>query len=90
MCVFLAVGSAFGWTETDATYLFVGCALYLVGTILVTVVFNVPLNNRLGRIVAETSEAAELRAHYLTRWNFWNHVRTASSLAAAAAFAVAL
>ncbi len=89
-CVFLAVGAAVGWAETDATYLFGGSALYLVGTILVTIAFNVPLNDRLARVEPGTSEAAELWAHYLTRWNLWNHVRTAASLAAAAAFMVAL
>ena len=34
--------------------------------------------------------AAEFWAHYLTRWNLWNHVRTAASLASAAAFMGAL
>jgi uncharacterized membrane protein len=85
-CVLLGVGAAIGWTEMDSTWLYCGSALYLVGTILVTIVGNVPLNNRLERVEAGTPEATELWAFYLKRWTFWNHVRTVASLAAAAAF----
>ena len=74
------------WAETDAPYLVGGSALYLVGTILVTLAFNVPLNDRLAKVAPGTSEAAEFWVHYLTRWNIWNHVRTAASLASAASF----
>ena len=81
---------ATSWAETDAPYLVGGSALYLVGTILVTLAFNVPLNDRLAKVAPGTSEAAEFWAHYLTRWNLWNHVRTAASLASAASFMGAL
>ena len=42
-CVALAVSSILGWHRTDAVYLLVGSVLYLVGTMLVTIIFNVPL-----------------------------------------------
>ncbi len=73
-----------------AAWLIVASLLYLVGTFLVTVVFNVPLNNRLATVTPESAAGAELWAHYLVRWSAWNHVRTVTSLAAAAGFIVAL
>jgi uncharacterized membrane protein len=67
-----------------------GAALYLVGCLGVTIVGNVPLNNRLARVEAGTEEAREVWGVYLRRWTFWNHVRTAASLAASVAYGWAL
>ncbi len=83
---FVAVGSAAG---AQRAYLLVGCALYLLGCLLVTMAFNVPLNNRLASTNPDSPGAEALWAHYLSRWTRWNHVRTASSLAAAGFFAMA-
>ena len=84
---FLALGSAAG---AHRAYLLAACALYLLGCLLVTVMFNVPLNNRLALTEPDSSGAEALWAHYLSRWTLWNHVRTAASLAAAGLFAMAL
>ncbi len=83
----LAVGSAAG---THRVYLLAGCALYLLGCLLVTLAFNVPLNNRLASADPDSSGAEALWAHYLSRWTLWNHVRTAAPLAAAGLFTMAL
>ncbi len=48
---FLAFGNAGG---TNRAYLLAGCALYLFGCVLVTMVFNVPLNNRLAAAEPES------------------------------------
>ena len=56
--------------------------LYNVGTIGVTIVRNVPLNNRMDKVDSESSEAREFWRHYLKRWLFWNHVRTIAAAAA--------
>ena len=84
---FLAFGSAAG---TYRAYLLAGCALYLIGCLLVTVAFNVPLNNRLASADPDSPGAEALWANYLSRWTLWNHVRTAASFAAAGLFAMAL
>ncbi len=84
---FLALGSAAG---AHRVYLLAGCALYLLGCLLVTVAFNVPLNNRLASADPDSSSAKEPWTNYLSRWTLWNHVRTAASLAAAGLFAMAL
>ncbi len=83
---FLALGSGGAYRA----YLLAGCALYLLGCLLVTVAFNVPLNNRLASAEPDSSGAEALWAHYLSRWTLWNHCRTAASLAAAGLFVMAL
>ena len=59
---------------------------YLVGSILVTIAFNIPRNERLARVEADAPETAALWDGYLREWTFWNHVRTAASVAAAMLF----
>jgi uncharacterized membrane protein len=46
-CIFLAVSSVLKWHQHGAAYLLVGSLLYLIGTVGVTLVFNVPLNDAL-------------------------------------------
>ena len=87
LCVALAW---LGRAEADNTAYFAAAALYVLGCIAVTGTRNVPLNDRLAAADATSAEAATLWQHYLTRWTFWNHVRTAACVAAAAALVWAL
>jgi uncharacterized membrane protein len=64
--------------------------LYLAGSLLVTMVCNVPRNDALARVAPDDPAAAGLWAEYLSRWTAWNHVRTAASLAAAGALTLAV
>lgn len=89
-CILLAVFSLLGWHQRGAAYLLVGSLLYLVGTVLVTSVFNVPLNEALARVDPDSTEGASLWISYLANWTAWNHVRTAAALAAAASFTIAI
>jgi uncharacterized membrane protein len=63
-------------------WLAAGGLLYVFGTFLVTVAFNVPLNNALARIDPATPDGARVWADYLSRWTAWNHVRTLAALLA--------
>ena len=90
VCVLALISSLLRWHEADAVYLLVGGAFYLIGTFLVTVVFNVPRNEALKSITPNDPSAADLWAGYVTSWTAWNHVRTIAALAAAASFSVAL
>ncbi|MFD9706083.1 DUF1772 domain-containing protein [Lentzea sp. NPDC059081] len=56
---------------------YVGGLLYVVGAFLVTVVVNVPMNNRLERTDDTYWD------EYLRKWTRWNHLRAAASLASA-------
>jgi uncharacterized membrane protein len=89
-CIFLAISSLLKWQEAGVVYLLVGCLLYLIGTFLVTIVFNVPLNDTLAKVKPESPESATVWASYLANWTFWNHIRTMAALAAAVAFILAL
>jgi hypothetical protein len=54
-----------------AAYLLAGGVLYLVGTLLVTMVCNVPRNNALAAVVPGDAASASLWTAYLSRWTAW-------------------
>jgi uncharacterized membrane protein len=89
-CVLAVISSLLRWHDPGAVYLLVGGALYLVGSLLVTLVFNVPMNEALASVAPADPEGASLWASYLANWTAWNHVRAAAALAAAASLTVAL
>lgn len=88
-CGFLLVGGFLGWYPSRPE-LVAGTLLYLVGAFGVTAAVNVPLNNALERLDATGAEAAAFWPDYAARWIRWNHVRTITSLAAAACLTFAL
>ena len=89
-CVVLAVRSFSAWQTPGDGYRLAGSLLYLVGTILVTFVFNVPRNDALAAADPASADGARLWSGYVTRWTTWNHVRTFAALAAAVSFTLAL
>jgi uncharacterized membrane protein len=89
-CLFLAISVLFKWQQSSAVYLLLGSLLYLVGTIGVTIAFNVPMNDALAIAKPESAEGASLWTKYLIDWTFWNHIRTVAALVAAALFTIAL
>ncbi len=89
-CVLIMIASVLRWQDPGAVYLLIGGALYLVGTFLVTLMFNVPKNNALASIAPADPEGARLWSDYLSKWTAWNHVRAAAALAAAALLTIAL
>jgi len=82
--------SVWNWHTPQAYYILGGAALYVIGSFLLTIVFNVPLNNALDAADATTASGKEVWANYLTNWTFWNHVRTVASILSTAAFGLAL
>ena len=89
-CVLALISSLLRWHEPGSAYVLAGSVLYLVGSLLVTIVFNVPRNEALAAVAPTDPKGATLWAGYVASWTAWNHVRTAASLAAAASFSVAL
>jgi uncharacterized membrane protein len=89
-CIFLVVSSLLRWHQPSAAYLLVGSLLYLIGTVGVTIVCNVPLNEALARVEPGSTEGASLWVSYLANWTAWNHVRTIAALAATAMLTIAL
>ena len=90
VCVLASIYSLFRLQELGVVYIFVGSVLYLVGSFLVTIVFNVPRNEALAKLVPTDSSSASSWSGYVASWTTWNHVRTLAALAAAASFSVAL
>ena len=88
-CILLAIYAFLSWGTPGSLYLVSGSVLYLCGSILATMLFNVPLNNKLAAVKPNSAEGATLWTQYLSTWTVWNHVRTIASLAAMASFIMA-
>jgi uncharacterized membrane protein len=89
-CVIVVIRSFFGWRDPGAVYLLAGGMLYLVGTFLVTMLFNVPKNIALASVAPADSGSVNVWTDYLSKWTAWNHVRTAAATGATASLIMAL
>ncbi len=78
--------------QPGSGWLLAGAILGVLGAII-TVAFNVPLNNHLETVDPTTLSAAdaarEWRA-YLSTWTGWNHLRTATAITASAMMLIGL
>ncbi|MEA5599256.1 DUF1772 domain-containing protein [Rivularia sp. UHCC 0363] len=88
-CIFLLISLISKWHQPGAVYLLVGSLLYLVGTLGVTIAFNVPMNEALAKVEPGNTDGA-IWANYLVNWTLWNHVRTIAALAATASLTMAI
>jgi uncharacterized membrane protein len=66
-----------------SAWIIAAAVTYVIGTFGVTVVFNVPMNERLDRMAHDSAVAAAYWNRYVSAWSFWNTVRTIASAAAA-------
>jgi len=82
----LIVGALLNWSAPGAAYLLAGGVLYVAGCFLVTMICNVPLNNELAVVAADSPTSVQVWTKYLTNWVWWNHVRTVGALLASGAF----
>lgn len=73
-----------------APWLIAGGAAYLLGTFLVTALFNVPRNTALDGVDPASAAGHAVWREYLGSWVRWNHVRTIAACGATILFAVAL
>lgn len=79
----LAIVAGLNFGQPGSVHVLAGAALYVLGCFAVTMVCNVPLNNALAAVDPASAEGATVWARYLSDWVFWNHLRTAASLAGA-------
>lgn len=89
-CLFLVVLALVMWHQPGAVYSIFGSLLYVLGTVLVTMVCNVPLNDALAIADPNSTDGATLWARYLAEWTFWNHIRTIAAIAAATLLSIAI
>jgi uncharacterized membrane protein len=90
LCLITSVAAIRNWSAEGSSWLLAGSLLYLVGIILVTMIFNVPLNDAIAAADPASGEGAATWARYLDVWVKWNHVRTIAGLGALASFIMAL
>jgi uncharacterized membrane protein len=90
VCVLAMILSLARWHDASTIYFVAGSLLYLVGTLFVTIAFNVPRNEALASVAPAHSDSVRPWTRYVASWTAWNHVRTAAALAAAASFGIAL
>ncbi|MET2831907.1 DUF1772 domain-containing protein [Mesorhizobium shangrilense] len=89
VCLVVGIGAAMGWSHSGSLWLVAGSLIYLVGIVLVTIVFNVPLNDALAAVDPASANGASLWSRYLDEWVMWNHVRAITGIAALACFITA-
>ncbi|MGE0005485.1 MAG: DUF1772 domain-containing protein [Parvibaculaceae bacterium] len=82
ICGILAVMALPRWSEPDAAIILAACLVHIVGSLAVTMAFNVPLNKALAAVTSAGGEGGALWRRYLSDWTFWNTVRTAAPLSA--------
>lgn len=91
LCLILGISTFWSWVQPGKSYLLIGCLFYFIGTFLVTIVFNVPMNNVLKDMDPATAESSDYwKGTYLTKWVFWNHVRTAAAVLGAIFLMIAI
>jgi uncharacterized membrane protein len=88
-CLFVVISSLLKWQKISITYSLLGSSLYLIGTIGVTLVFNVPLNEALAKVDPHSVDGIKFWTTYLSNWTFWNHIRTGAAVTAAVSIALA-
>jgi uncharacterized membrane protein len=59
-CLFVVISSLLKWQKISLTYSLLGSSLYLIGTIGVTLVFNVPLNEALAKVDPHSVDGIKL------------------------------
>ena len=89
LAAYLAFWAGTHWSDPRALWAMIGALVYIVGSVGVTMAFNVPLNNALATISPSGPEAASDWKAYSATWTLWNSVRGFASLGTAAAFIVA-
>lgn len=66
-----------------------GSGIYLLAVILVTIVGNVPMNERLARMAPSSPDTIAYWRSYGNVWTSLNHIRTAGSLLTSACYLLA-
>jgi uncharacterized membrane protein len=90
ICLVLIAAALFGWSQPGSYWLLAGAVIYLVGNPIVTMVFNVPLNDALAAVDPASASGAAVWANHLSEWVMWNHVRTITAIVSMACFIMAL
>ncbi|WP_099042686.1 DUF1772 domain-containing protein [Mycobacterium neglectum] len=92
LAVIVGIVAVVQFGQPGSAWILAGAVVGLLAAII-TMVFNVPLNNHLESVDPaglSVADAAIQWQAYLSTWTAWNHVRAAASLAAAVLMLVGL
>jgi uncharacterized membrane protein len=93
MSILSPAGAAFAYFEMSglaAFHIVWAGSIYFVGVFGVTLLFHVPMNQRLDRQTHSSAEAQTYwQVQFYPRWTLWNHVRTIAAGAAAIGYFLA-
>jgi uncharacterized membrane protein len=90
VCAIAMVTAVARWPAPDVPWVISGGAIFLIGTLGVTALCNVPRNDALEAVCATDQGAPILWSRYVREWTFWNHVRSGAALIAALLLTIAL
>jgi uncharacterized membrane protein len=86
----LGLAAPLKWSEPGSGWLLLGALLFLNGPFGVTLLKNLPLNNKLAATKPDGKDAARFWEEFRAVWGLWNHVRWIGALGAAAFFIMAM
>lgn len=90
VCLVLIGLAIMSLSQPGSYWLLAGAVIYLIGNPIVTMVFNVPLNDALAAVDPASANGTGVWANYLGEWVMWNHVRAITAVVAMACFILAL
>ncbi len=90
ICLVLIAAALLGWSQSGSYWRLAGAVIYFVGNPIVTMAFNVPLNDALAAVDPASANGAAVWSNYLSEWAMWNHVRTITAIVAMACLIMAL
>lgn len=88
LCLLLGIVAFFNLSAPASKWVIAGSALYTVTVFACTIIFNVPMNNRLDNMNSTSPETAVYWSTYMSTWTGWNHVRTIGSTGAMTCFLI--
>ncbi len=90
LCVVALALAARGRRTACAFWIAAAAVAYLLAAVVVTGAVNVPISAAIDALDPASAGAGVIWESLSTQWVWWNHVRTLTSIAAAAGFAFAL
>lgn len=90
VAVILGVRALGRLDETAAVLQLVAGVVYVVGVVILTMVYHVPHNNALNRLDADAVGSVDAWRQYASTWTAWNHVRTVAPLVSTVLYTLSL
>ena len=90
VAVVLAAWTAASTGDRRTVLAVAAAVVYAGGSLVSTFARNIPMNNRLDRVDADSAEGAAYWREYVRRWTAWNHVRTLAGTVSCGLLIVAL